>query len=547
MYAIVAGGGKVGTGVLRRMLRLGHEATLIEQRRDRFERLEEEFEHQVLHGDATELYVLEQAGIERPPDLVIAVTGDDEDNIVIGQVARERYGVPKVIARVNDPRNQKHFDLLGIAPTVSATVSIMALVEHEVPEHDLVQLLELRNENLEIVEVQIDRDDPCTGKTIAGIRLPEGARLISVVRDGKAVIAGGDDRAQGGRPGARDSRAGPGGRAAQGADQAVRRLALGVAAVLVAALPGCGLGEDEGAGEATTQAAPATAQRSCALDPPRGERARVAGARRRRRAASRAGSTSSSRRDASSSSRTAASARSRSSTSGRSSAPAASRASCPSPSTRSTRRTGASTSTTPTATAHTNVVEYRSNGTRAIPGTARRLLFVRQPYANHNGGQVVFGPDGRLYVGMGDGGAGGDPENRAQDMGTLLGKLVSINVATQGREDRGARPPQPVARSRSTGAPATSGSATSARTRGRRSTSCRAGARASRTTAGTPTRGARGSRTSRSRAGGSSSRSPSTAGMTAARSRAGSSPAARSPRRAGATSTATTARAPSGA
>ena len=70
MYAIVAGGGKVGTGVLRRMLRLGHEATLVEQRRDRFERLEEEFEHQVLHGDATELYVLEQAGIERPPDLV---------------------------------------------------------------------------------------------------------------------------------------------------------------------------------------------------------------------------------------------------------------------------------------------------------------------------------------------------------------------------------------------------------------------------------------------------------------------------------------------
>ena len=112
--------------------------------------------------------MLEQAGIERPPDLVIAVTGDDEDNIVIGQVARERYGVPKVIARVNDPRNQKHFDLLGIAPTVSATVSIMALVEHEVPEHDLVQLLELRNENLEIVEVQIDRNDPCTGKTIGG-------------------------------------------------------------------------------------------------------------------------------------------------------------------------------------------------------------------------------------------------------------------------------------------------------------------------------------------------------------------------------------------
>ena len=81
---------------------------------------------------------------------------------------------------------------------------------------------------------------------------------------------------------------------------------------------------------------------------------------------------------------------------------------------------------------HTNVVEYRSDGRRANPSTARRLLFVRQPYSNHNGGQVAFGPDGRLYVGMGDGGAGGDPENRAQSMRSLLGKLLSINVATKG-------------------------------------------------------------------------------------------------------------------
>ena len=70
--------------------------TLIEQRRDRFERLEEEFEHQVQHGDATEICVLERAGIARPPDLVVAVTGDDEDNIVICQIAREKYGVQKV-------------------------------------------------------------------------------------------------------------------------------------------------------------------------------------------------------------------------------------------------------------------------------------------------------------------------------------------------------------------------------------------------------------------------------------------------------------------
>jgi glucose/arabinose dehydrogenase len=77
---------------------------------------------------------------------------------------------------------------------------------------------------------------------------------------------------------------------------------------------------------------------------------------------------------------------------------------------------------------HTNVVEYRSNGTRALQSTARRLLFVRQPYSNHNGGGLAFGPDGALYVGMGDGGAGGDPENRAQNMSTRLGKLLRIDV-----------------------------------------------------------------------------------------------------------------------
>ena len=190
MYVIVAGGGKVGANVARSLLRMGHEVTLIEQRPDRFAKLEEEFEHQVLSGDATELYVLENAGIKRPPDLLIAVTGDDEDNMVIGQLAREKYGVQKVIARVNDPRNQSYFDLLGISPTVCATSSILALVEHEVPEHDMIHLLELRKENLEIVEVLIDKDSPSAGKRVARLSLPEGARLISVVRDGEAEIAG---------------------------------------------------------------------------------------------------------------------------------------------------------------------------------------------------------------------------------------------------------------------------------------------------------------------------------------------------------------------
>src|SRR5580765_7588938 len=165
MYVLIVGGGKIGANLARSLLRVGHEVTLVEQRRDRFERLEDELEH---------------------------VVGDDEDNIVICQLARERYGVDKVIARVNDPRNQVHFDLLGVSPTVCATSSIMALIEHEVPEHGLVHLLELPKENVEIVEVQIPPDADCAGTRIDRLQLPDGARLISVKRNGQFEIADGD-------------------------------------------------------------------------------------------------------------------------------------------------------------------------------------------------------------------------------------------------------------------------------------------------------------------------------------------------------------------
>jgi trk system potassium uptake protein len=197
MYILIAGGGKVGANLARVLLAdKKHEVTLVEQRRDRFERLEHEFEHQVLLGDATEIYVLERAGIARPPDIVAALTGDDEDNLIICQLAKEKYGVQKVIARVNDPRNQAHFDLLGISPTVSATRGLMALIEHEVPEHDLVHLLELRRENLEIVEVQIDLGAPAAGKRVDKLDLPEGSRLISLMRNGRSEIAVGSTELQ---------------------------------------------------------------------------------------------------------------------------------------------------------------------------------------------------------------------------------------------------------------------------------------------------------------------------------------------------------------
>jgi trk system potassium uptake protein TrkA len=164
--------------------------TLVEQRRDRFEQLEAELGPVVLAGDATEIFVLERAGIARPPDLVVAVTGDDEDNIVIAQIAQDGYQVPKVVARVNDPRNQAHFDLLGVTRTLCATSGLLGLVEHEVPEHGLVKLLELRREGLEVVELQVSPEAPAAGKRVAGLSLPDDVRLVSITRNGVAEVAG---------------------------------------------------------------------------------------------------------------------------------------------------------------------------------------------------------------------------------------------------------------------------------------------------------------------------------------------------------------------
>src|SRR3954471_2867637 len=119
-YIMIAGAGKGGWNLARELLDKGHEVTVIEDNRNRYLTVEQELEHNIQYGDASELWVLERAGIQRA-DMVIAVTGDDEDNMLICQVAREKYMCDRIIARVNNPRNLEHFELLGIKPSVSAT------------------------------------------------------------------------------------------------------------------------------------------------------------------------------------------------------------------------------------------------------------------------------------------------------------------------------------------------------------------------------------------------------------------------------------------
>jgi trk system potassium uptake protein TrkA len=157
----------------------------------RYQVVEEELEHRVQYGDGSELWVLERAGIERA-ELVIAVTGDDEDNILICQVAREKYGVDRVIARCNNPRNMQHFELLGIKPTISATDLILRLIEHEVPKYGLVHLLDLPEERLEIIELEVAEDSAAAGSRVMDLGLPDGSLVISILRDGGGFVPAGD-------------------------------------------------------------------------------------------------------------------------------------------------------------------------------------------------------------------------------------------------------------------------------------------------------------------------------------------------------------------
>jgi len=187
MYIVVVGAGKVGWNLSRELISKDNEVTLVESDPGRYATVEEELEHAVQYGDGSELWVLERAGIARA-DMVIAVTGDDEDNILICQVAREKYGVERVIARCNNPRNMQHFELLGIKPAVSATDLILRLIEHEVPRYGLLHLLDLPQERLEIIEVDVAEGSPAAGSEVKDLGLPDGSLVISILRHGTGFV-----------------------------------------------------------------------------------------------------------------------------------------------------------------------------------------------------------------------------------------------------------------------------------------------------------------------------------------------------------------------
>jgi trk system potassium uptake protein len=191
VFVLVIGGGKVGLNTARQLTQLGHEIALVEQRKTRYDLIAGWLgEDALVYGDGTEIWVLEKAGIGRA-DMVVAVTGDDEDNIIISQVATLKFGVPKVVARVNNPFNQPTFDLLGVENTVCATTAMLRLIMHELPTHKFVHLLSLKREQVEVVELEVGENSPFAHTYVQDIALPEGVVLAAIVRAGHALVARG--------------------------------------------------------------------------------------------------------------------------------------------------------------------------------------------------------------------------------------------------------------------------------------------------------------------------------------------------------------------
>ena len=181
MYIIVVGGGRVGYYLTKALLAEGHEVLLVEKDSKICDTITDELGSVCLRGDGCEAATLTEVGTDRA-DMVIAVTGHDEDNLVACQVAKHKFNVSRTIARIGNPQNETLFKKLGIDVTVSSTNVILEHIEEEVPTHPLTHLLAIRDKGLEIVEVKVSPDSTAVGKTVQQLSLPSGIALSLIIR-----------------------------------------------------------------------------------------------------------------------------------------------------------------------------------------------------------------------------------------------------------------------------------------------------------------------------------------------------------------------------
>lgn len=182
MYIIVIGGGRVGFYLSKELLDEGHEVLVIERDAMKVAHIEEELGSICMHGDGCEASTLDEAGTERA-DLFIAVTNEDDDNLIACQVAKHRFNAPRIIARISNPKNEMLFKKLGIDVTVSTTNLILEYIEQELPTHPLTQLLELRRGELEVVEIKISPRSSSAGKQVKELTLPPGSNLALIIKE----------------------------------------------------------------------------------------------------------------------------------------------------------------------------------------------------------------------------------------------------------------------------------------------------------------------------------------------------------------------------
>jgi trk system potassium uptake protein TrkA len=187
MYIIVIGGGKVGYYLAKALLDEGHEILVVEKDPDRTEFICADLGSVCIRGDGCEVATLTEVGTGRA-DMFIAVTGDDEDNLVACQVAKHKFNVPRTIARISNPNNETIFKTLGIDVTVSSTNIILEHIEEEVPTHPITHLLDIKDKGLEIVEVKIPPHSKTIGKAVKALKLPKGSVLALIIRSQKKPI-----------------------------------------------------------------------------------------------------------------------------------------------------------------------------------------------------------------------------------------------------------------------------------------------------------------------------------------------------------------------
>ncbi len=188
MYIIVVGAGKVGFYLARFLLAEGHEVLLIEKDKGKVAAMSSVFGESLMEGNGSQVNVLKNAGMSRA-NVLVAVTGADEDNLVICQVAKSVFKCPRTIARVNDPRNEAIFSSLGVDSTVSATRLIDSIIEEQVNADDMIiPLVTLRSGNVEIIEIAPSDSSWIMGKHVSEVHLPDGAIFISILRGDEIII-----------------------------------------------------------------------------------------------------------------------------------------------------------------------------------------------------------------------------------------------------------------------------------------------------------------------------------------------------------------------